>query len=109
MDEVAELCDRILVLKNGSIIANNTPEQLAQSISKTHVHLQFSTSDFTKAINYFKSTGITYAAQANTISIELDEHMIALFLTNLSKHEINYTHIAIDKPTLKDYFLSIAK
>ena len=29
MDEVTELCDRVLVLKNGTIIADNTPEVLA--------------------------------------------------------------------------------
>ena len=34
MDEVAELCDRVLVLKNGTIIADNTPELLARSTSQ---------------------------------------------------------------------------
>ena len=34
MDEVTELCDRALVLKNGTIIADNTPELLARSTSQ---------------------------------------------------------------------------
>ena len=34
MDEVTELCDRVLVLKNGTIIADNTPELLARSTSQ---------------------------------------------------------------------------
>ena len=39
MAEVTELCDRVLVLKKGVIIADNTPEQLALSISKVRVYL----------------------------------------------------------------------
>ncbi len=37
MAEVTELCDRVLVLKRGAIIADNTPELLAQSIAKVQI------------------------------------------------------------------------
>ncbi len=108
MDEVTELCDRVLVLKNGTIIADNTPELLAQSISKVHVHLTIS-SDFDRAIAYLRSTQLQHTAQNDQITIELDEHAIAPFLVNLAEHKIIYSYISIDKPTLEDYFLSIAK
>jgi ABC-2 type transport system ATP-binding protein len=39
MDEVTTLCDRVLIMKQGSIIADNTPQQLAGSASKVRVHL----------------------------------------------------------------------
>ena len=108
MDEVTELCDRVLVLKNGAIIANNTPEQLAQSIAKVHVHLTMPhVTD--QCIAYLRYARHDFNLHDNHIIIELDEHHIAQFLTELSERKIVYSHISIDKPTLQDYFLSIAK
>ena len=108
MDEVTELCDRVLVLKNGTIIADNTPELLARSISKVHVHLTIS-SELDRALAYLRDAQLTHTAQANNLTIELDEHAIAQFITNLGERKIIYSHISIDKPTLEDYFLSIAR
>jgi ABC-2 type transport system ATP-binding protein len=108
MDEVTELCDRVLVLKNGTIIADNTPELLAQSTSKVRVHLTIS-GEFDRALAYLRDSQLTYTAQATHLTIELDEHTIAQFLTDLGEHKVIYSHISIDKPTLEDYFLSIAK
>jgi ABC-2 type transport system ATP-binding protein len=39
MEEVTQLCDRVLVLKQGRIVANNSPAELARSTSKVHVQL----------------------------------------------------------------------
>ena len=52
---------------------------------------------------------LSYTAQDSYVTIEIDEHAIAQFLANLGEHKIIYSHISIDKPTLEDYFLSIAK
>lgn len=108
MDEVTELCDRVLVLKQGTIIADNTPEQLAQSTSKVRVHLIIA-GDFDRARMYLRDMQLTHTAQASHLTIELDEHAIAQFLADLGERKIIYSHISIDKPTLEDYFLSIAK
>lgn len=108
MDEVTELCDRVLVLKNGSIIADNTPELLAQSTSKVRVQLTFA-GDLDHVLMYLRDASLPYTVQANHVIIELDEHAIAQFFARLGERNIIYSHISIDKPTLEDYFLSIAK
>ncbi len=108
MDEVTELCDRVLVLKKGAIIADNTPEQLAQSTAKVRVHLTI-TSSLENALEYFNAAHLPHSQQRAVVIVELDEHAIAQFLTNLGKREISYSQISIDKPTLEDYFLSIAR
>ena len=108
MDEVTELCDRVLVLKNGSLIADNTPEQLAQSTAKVQIHLTIP-DNLDYALRYLQSLQVTYTVQAYNVTIKLDEHYIAQFLVSLSQQNIIYSHISIDKPTLKDYFLSIAQ
>ena len=108
MDEVTQLCDRVLVLKNGSIIANSTPEQLTQSIALVTIHLTIS-DGFDRIITYLPETHLAFTTKTNVVSITLDEHKIAQFLTTLSTQSINYCSISIDKPSLEDYFMSIAK
>lgn len=108
MDEVTELCDRVLVLKNGAIIADNTPEQLAKSTSKVRVHLII-TSGLERLFEYLNNAHLPYAQHGTQVTADLDEHAIAKFLADLGKRDIEYSQISIDKPTLEDYFLSIAK
>ncbi len=109
MEEVTELCDRVLVLKNGTIIADNTPEQLAGLTSKARIHLTFDEQHRESACSFLTSQGIFYTILGIQVMIELDEHLIAQFLADLGKNQFTYTHISIDKPSLKDYFLSIAR
>jgi ABC-2 type transport system ATP-binding protein len=108
MDEVTELCDRVLVLKNGSIIADNTPDQLAQSVSQVRVHLTL-IGDVEWALAFMREAYVLHAVLDNRVTVELQEHMIADFLTALSERSIKYSQISIDKPTLEDYFLTVAK
>lgn len=108
MDEVTELCDRVLVLKQGAIIANNSPHVLAQSICQVHVHLTIGRND-EQLVQYLKETSMPFTRQANKFTIELDEHAVAQFLSDVSARNIMYYQISIDKPTLQDYFLTIAR
>jgi len=107
MDEVTELCDRVLVLKQGTIVAHDTPKALANSVSKVRLHLTI-TNELDSLEHYLQNHQIPYTMQGHII-IELDEHAIAPFLAQLGAQNIFYSHISIDKPTLEDYFLSIAR
>lgn len=108
MDEVTEICDRVLVLKNGTIIADDTPEKLADSIACARVHLMV-THGLSALIHYLQETGRVYVVQEHGVVIDVPEHHIAEFLIALADKKITYSHISIDKPTLEDYFLSVAK
>lgn len=108
MAEVTELCDRVLVLKKGSIIADNTPDELAKSTSKVRVHLTISI-HLDRALEFLSSSMLIHTVQKNQLVVEVDEHAIAQFLIDLSERKVMYSDISIDKPTLEDYFLSIAK
>lgn len=108
MHEVTQLCDRVLVLKHGSLIANSSPQQLAQTVSKVRMHLMItSSSDILE--NYLGETGLIYSKESSQVTIEIDEDNIASFLATIGEKGITYSHISIDKPTLEDYFLSIAR
>lgn len=108
MDEVTEVCDRVLVLQNGSIIAEDTPEALAASISQSHVRLTI-TDSIDKAIAFAEHNKILYAMHNNVMEVTIHEQEIAHLLDSLALQGIKYSQISIDKPTLEDYFLHIAK
>ncbi len=108
MDEVATVCDRVLVLSKGTIIANDTPERLAQSIAKTQVHLVLH-EQMDRVVAYAEKSNLPYKRADNVIEIMVDEHHISELLGNLGKMDIHYRNITVQKPTLEDYFLEIAR
>lgn len=108
MEEVTQVCDRVLVLKDGAIIANSTPEQLATSVGTAHVHLMI-TQGIENLIELLEQNSIGHKKETHEISITIDEQRIADLLALLAEHKIKYSQISIDKPNLEDYFLSLAK
>ncbi len=109
MDEVAEVCDRVLVLKKGTIIANDTPAHLAASVASTKVHFIADDYMLDQIIGYSKQRSLACTREGHTVSVEVYEHAIAGFLMDLAHAKITYSTISIDKPSLEDYFLTIAK
>jgi ABC-2 type transport system ATP-binding protein len=108
MKEVTTICDRVLVLKDGGIIANATPEQLAATVSRTHLNVVI-TDGLDRLVQLLQELNLSFKRQEHDIEISIDEHVIAGFLATLAEHKIMYSQISIDKPTLEDYFLTLAK
>lgn len=108
MDEVSQICDRVLVLKNGIILASDTPAALASRVTTARIRLTID-QGLDQAIRYAQENHLTYVATNTGVAIEIDEQKVAALLINLARANINYTNIVIEKPTLEDYFLHIAK
>lgn len=107
MDEVSEVCDRVLFLRGGKIVAADTPEKLAQSVSGARMTL--TVTDGLKRIQRFsREQGLQAEVTGREVSITIDEQAVAAFLTRLAAADISYTHITIEKPTLEDYFLQMS-
>ena len=84
MDEVTQVCDRVLVLKQGKIIANNSPIELAASVANVHVHL-FITDGLKRTIEYAEQQQLPFKLYERTIEIEIDEYKIADLLIALAQ------------------------
>ncbi len=108
MNEVEEVCDRILVLKAGNIIADDTPEHLASSIATARVELIISEA-MDKAIEYAKKHSHFYTKEKNSLVIEVEEHNVSALLAGLAAAHVLYSQISIEKPSLEDYFIHVAK
>lgn len=108
MEEVAELCDRTIFLKNGRVIADDLPENLAKSVSTFRLRLVIA--DGMKRVEALATRyRYTYHIEHRAIQLSLDEKEIPSFLNHLMQQGVSYTSIRIEEPSLEDYFLQIAK
>lgn len=107
MEEVTQVCDRVFVMKQGNIIADNTPEQLAATIKNARLHL-FITEGHDQLLQMLKEQQLNYTLDEHSIAIDIEEHHIGSFLNALALRAITYANVSIDKPTLEDYFLSVS-
>ncbi|MBA3954355.1 ABC transporter ATP-binding protein [Candidatus Dependentiae bacterium] len=104
MDEVAAVCDRVLVMQHGALIANDTPARLAATLNQARIELVIEHNQ-EAACTYARKHALEYRLKANTFVVRIDEYKIAAFLKHFAAADIEYSSITIDKPSLEDYFL----
>lgn len=108
MAEVTQLCDRVIFLHHGKIIAEDTPEALARKIRFTRLHLMIIDGQ-KRTLTWCSDQNIKAEAEGRYVTVELEEKSIASFLAKLADIGVEYDEISIDKPTLEDFFLKIAR
>lgn len=108
MGEVEEMCDRVMIIKSGQVIDEDTPENLAKKMPNTHIELIIK-DNHERAEKYLKKKALQYKKEKHRFKIYLDEHRIAVFLQSLVSENITYHEISINRPTLEDYFLDVVK
>lgn len=108
MDEVMEICDRAIFLKEGKLIADDVPEKLAKSVSTFRLRLII-IDGIKRTVAIANQFAVPYTLDHKCIVIHIDEDKIPAFLHALSKAEVSYANIQIEEPSLDDFFLQIAK
>lgn len=108
MEEVMEICDRAIFLKEGKIIADDTPKNLAKSVSTFRIKLII-TDGLKRTIALAEKEGFKHTVDHRLIAIWMDEEQIPSFLNALSNAAVSYANIKIEEPSLEDFFLQIAK
>lgn len=106
MSEVEEMCDRVIILNHGKIIAEDAPENLVKKITDTEVELLIK-HDVEKTIALLTKIEMPFEQDRFNFKIIVDEKRIAEFLTFLAKEKIQYEEISIRKSDLEDYFLQV--
>ena len=108
MEEVAELCDRTIFLKNGKIIADDLPENLAKSVSSYQLRLTI-IDGMKRTIALAEQKKFQYTLEHRVIELFLDEKEIPMFLNGMMQAGVSYASIQIKEPSLEAYFLKIAE
>lgn len=108
MSEVEELCDRIVFIDKGNVVADDKPENLSRTIEVCHVSLLIE-DGLKRIVQYCEDEKRNFVIDGRHIVIDVKEKEIPTFLKDLMDKGIVYTEISIEKPSLEDYFLEVAK
>lgn len=109
MEEVTRICDEVIFLDKGKIVAKDTPLGLTKMITHSKVVLSFD-ADKDKVEQYLKGKGHKYTFPRKfTVEINVEEKLIPKVIFGLGENDIWITDIEVNKPTLEDVFLEIAR
>lgn len=108
MEEVAKVCDRVIFLSKGKVIADDLPSNLARQNGNFRVRLVI-LEDLAKAVAISKERNLPCLSDEKKLEVEMEEKEIPGFLQKLSLEKIVYSSIQIQEPSLQDYFLKIAR
>ncbi len=108
MDEITRICDDVIFLDHGKIVAKDTPENLTKRITsaeiKLHVH-----SHKDEIAAYLKSEGLSFNFDKHVLTVDTKTSEVPGVLFAIGKMDPDITDIGIMKPTLEDVFLQIAR
>jgi ABC-2 type transport system ATP-binding protein len=107
MDEVAAVCDRVIFLGGGRIVAVGRPEDLAAEAASTRVRLRVDRG-LASLLSHADARGLTCRVDDHEVDIEIDERHVAELLAAIGAAGVAYSEISLQKPTLEDYFLKLA-
>lgn len=109
MDEVTRICDEVIFLDKGKIVAKDTPLNLTRQIAKAKLKLTFDLIN-NEITTYLSDKKASFTLENKYIvSINTDEQHIPTLIYELSQKHSTIINIEIVKPTLEDVFLQIAR
>lgn len=108
MAEVSQVCDRVMFINHGQIVAIDTPQNLAKQIKNAKLELVV-IDGLKRIVRFCSEQGFPCQEQQRAVTVEIPEKQIARFLQLLADHKITYDQISIQKPNLEDYFLAMAR
>ncbi len=109
MSEVSRICDRVVFMDHGKVIAEDTPLGLTKRIQNANIRLTF---DAKKEHVGKILAGSRYKHEFlgnNIVSVTVKEKQIPAVIFVLSNADVWLTDIEVKKPTLEDFFLHIAR
>lgn len=106
MLEVAEVCDRVLVMQRGVIIADDTPENLAQSSSSARLVLT-AVNKLAELCALCEKFGASYQVEHSNIIIYTTTMIMPSLLYEIAHEHIHYATISIEEPSLEEYFITL--
>lgn len=111
MEEVEILCDRVIILDKGKIIASGTTDEL-KNLSSTSEKISVEIIDLdSKYIEEIKNKknveDVTYHNNTLLITYKSGENNLVKLMDYLKKESIKYSKIYSERPTLNDVFLQL--
>ena len=111
MEEVEILCDRVIILDKGKIIASGTTDELKE-MAKTKEKISIETKELKdKNINEINKLScveeVLYKDNILKISYTDENNNLENIISYLKSNDIKYSRIFSERPTLNDVFLEL--
>jgi ABC-2 type transport system ATP-binding protein len=110
MDEVTRICDEVIFLDRGRIVAQDTPSVLTRRIANERVRVTFEGGEASKVVGALRPHFADVALTAqNVVIVTTERHLVAQAIFDIGSSGVRIVDIDIQKPTLEDVFLQIAR
>lgn len=111
MEEVEILCDRVIILDKGKIIASGSSDELkslAKIEEKVTIEVQNLEQKYIEEIIKFKNAqSVIYSNNNLIITYKKGKNNLTELIDYLKNNKINYSKIFSERPTLNDVFLEL--
>lgn len=111
MEEVEILCDRVIILDKGKILATGTTDELkkkAKVEEKVTVEVNDLVPGYIEKIKELKNVDdVTYTNNVLLVTYKKGKNNLVDMIDYLKKESINYNKIYSERPTLNDVFLEL--
>ncbi len=111
MEEVEILCDRVIILDKGKILATGTTDELkelAKIEEKVTVEVNDLVPRYIEKIKELKNVDdVTYTNNVLLVTYKKGKNNLVDMIDFLKKESINYNKIYSERPTLNDVFLEL--
>lgn len=111
MEEVEILCDRVIILDKGKVIASGTPDELkslANIEEKISVEINSIEDKYLAAIKKLPNVSeVSFNNHLLQVIYTKGDNNLTKFMDYLKKEEICYQKIFSERPTLNDVFLEL--
>lgn len=109
MSEVTRICDRVIFMDKGKVVAEDTPLGLTKRIQVAQLRLTFNDKKEI-IVEYLKKEKLDHRFDSgHVVFITTEEKALPKIIFDLSKVGIWMTDIEVKKPTLEHVFLQIAR
>lgn len=111
MEEVEILCDRVIILDKGKILATGTTDELKKKVKieeKVTVEVNDLVPGYIEKIKELKNVDdVTYTNNVLFVTYKKGKNNLVDMIDYLKKESINYNKIYSERPTLNDVFLEL--
>ena len=107
MAEVTQLCDRVIFMREGKIIAEDTPERLARTVAVSRLRL-FGPQPHADLLSLLAERGFKAVISSDGVEIGIEDEHVSDLLAAIVSKGIKFKHLEIERPTLEEYFIKVS-
>jgi ABC-2 type transport system ATP-binding protein len=110
MDEVTRICDEVIFLDHGRIVAHDTPAHLIRRLGNAQVRVKFEGRPGNLVASSLKQRFSDVSLPAHdVVVVQTEQHLVPRAIFAIGDAGAQILDVDVRKPTLEDVFLQIAR